>query len=988
MELNKAIEEFLTSVLEELSFHPFIAPYLNTREDPPQPYIHQYEVIARLALRKPIRVLIGDEIGLGKTITALIIAKYLEKLNRGNRFLIIVPRVLIWQWHKELLRMGIPSSKIKHLESNTLDFLKLQNFPIGYYIASMDLLKKEERINEVAEVSWDLVIIDEAHKFGYKTERFGKIGKRLVEAKPGRDVVFLSATPHRGDPQDYISRLQLLDPYLMKGWKELDRRQVYEVTHGAILFRRTKEDVNKIYEGREIFPPARFYAGVINARKDEVDFVGKLVNFLRSKLVEFAYEKGLVSERVIPLLTVLIFKRAASSPYAAITTLERLLLKRIAPNLTTELIDEVESFFETGIEDFEYERDPEEIFYDFLDATSPLLSDRDKKEIIELRDLAKAILEKGDSKLNALISLLEDIISKDESKVIVFTEYKDTLKYLVENLKKKHPEWAASILRLSSDETRDEEVFKKIRDAFERNPKARILIATDVVAEGVNLQVANILVNYEVPWSLVKLEQRIGRIWRLGQKRNVEAYTLFMGNVADLTALNSMYEKLINLKKATLSPRPITGQEVLLYAESDDLIKIPPSVTIIEKEGKKKFIKITEAKAILTYLEEDRIGLERLIASIVAAKQEMEKELISKSVLYKPKTREEVERSIELLGFKNPLELFESLKGIVRESSEFLGYEAFEELGSLKITRGSEMPLTVNSIDDVYGLLRKSTRGEPIGLVAYGGLEGRLIILPIQVKDKKSGIILYKELIGVHLDRSEIFRGAKLFNLISQALSHCLGVVEWDKIDLSILQVAEVLECIKKSTLGLLEPLDRYISSLRTFNLRDQDEVWIKQGDLEIIDLKPIGFIHFVKPPKILPEIPREVKIEIEEKAIKIAMEWESKEEKRIPTKVPNQEHYDIKSIDPSTNDVRFIEVKGHKGSEIYGELTDEEFKFALEKGDKYWLYIIYNIGTKEPKMLRFKDPLKTMNWKIFERIERKRRYLLWPRNLEGVEIV
>ena len=403
--LKKAVEGLLSKILVEFSYHPFIAPYLNTDI---QPYIHQWEVIARLCTRNPIRVLVGDEIGLGKTITALVIAKYLETSNRVKRVLIVVPRVLVEQWRKEVIRMGIPESKIWQLESDTIDFIKRQNFPEGYYIASMDLLKREERITEIIDVPWDLVVIDEVHKFGYKTERFWRIGKMMVEAKTDRNVLFLSATPHRGDPRDYISRLQILDPYLIESWKELDRRQFYEATHGSVLFRRTKEDINKIYEEKEIFPPANFYAGVVKARGDEAEFIERLVNFLRSKLIEFAYERGLISERIIPLLTVLIFKRATSSPYAAMTTLERLLLRRVAPELTNELVDGVESFLDVGYEDYEYEKDPDEVFNEFLDAAAPLLSERDRREIEELRDIAKSIMERGDNKLNALTTLLED----------------------------------------------------------------------------------------------------------------------------------------------------------------------------------------------------------------------------------------------------------------------------------------------------------------------------------------------------------------------------------------------------------------------------------------------------------------------------------------------------------------------------------------------------------------------------------------------------
>jgi superfamily II DNA or RNA helicase len=995
MELKEAVENFLASVLKELSLHPFISPYLNTsRENPPQHYIHQCEVVAKLALRKPIRVLIGDEIGLGKTITALNVAKYLENLKRASKILIVVPRVLVGQWRKELLRIGIPASKIRHLERHTIDFLKLQNFPEGYYIASMDLLKKEERISEIVNVPWDLIIIDEVHKFGYKTRRFWKIGKMLVEAAPQRNVMFLSATPHRGDPHDYIARLQLLDPYLTEGWRSLDRRQFYETTHGAILYRRTKEDVNKIYECREVFPPAKFYAGVITAREDEAEFVKRLVQFLHSKLVEFAYEKNLISERVIPLLTVLIFKRAASSPFAAMTTLERLLAKRAAPELTDELVDNVRSFLEIGFEDYEYiEKDPEEVFNDFLDATAPLLSERDKEEIKTLRNMAKSIMEKGDSKLNALTSLLQDIMSEEQSKVIVFTEYKDTLNYLVQNLESRHPEWSAHILKLSSDETRDDTVFQKIKDAFETNPKARVLMATDVVAEGVNLQVAHILVNYEIPWSLIKVEQRIGRVWRLGQKKEVETYTLFMNNIADFTALNSMYQKLINLKRAELTPRPVTGQEVLLYSDAEDLAKIPPSIALVKDGKKKKFLKVTEAKAILTFIREDRAGLERLVASIIAAKQEVEKELASKGVLYKPRTRQEVEHTMELVGFKTPSELFDSLKRIVKASSEILNFKVLEAKDSFKTVVGLEMPKALNTIDDAYGLLLKENAKEraeklSIGLVAYGDNEDTLVLLPVDLRDRKTGVTLYKELIGVYTEQGKILRGSQLLETISRVLVGCIGALNGSELrsEIPVPLLADVVGSIRKPASSLLEPLPRYMTNLENLNMRNLDKTWLRLGDLEVVPLKPLGYVRFVKKPELPIEEPSEdIKKKVEEEAIRIVMEKE-KSENRIPKRVPESEHYDVRSINPSTGEVRLIEVKGHSGPEIYGELTEDEASIAEKEHERYWLYIVYDIKSGKPKLLNFKDPLKTMNWKMFEKIEKRRRYVFWPKNMERSE--
>ena len=981
MELHKGVETFLTRILQEFSYHPYIAPYLNVSRRPPLiHYLHQYEVVARLALRKPIRVLLGDEIGLGKTITALAIAKYLERIGRASRILIILPRVLIGQWRKELERMGIPRLKIRQIERNTIDFLKRQGFPEGYYLASMDLLKREERIVEVVDVPWDLIIIDEAHKFGYKTKRFWELGKRLVEAKPGRDVLLLSATPHRGDPRDYISRLQLLDPYLLEGWRALDRRRFYELTHGSILFRRTKEDINKIYECKEIFKRARFYAGVIQAREDEAEFVTSLVSFLKTKLREFAYEKELLSARAIPLLTVLIFKRSSSSPYAAMKTLERILAKRaVSPQLTKDLVDEVSTFFDVGYDDYEYlERDPEEAFNRFLDAVSPLLTERDKQEIRLLRDMAKSVMEKGDSKLNALISLLEDIMKEEDSKVIVFTEYKDTLDYILTAIQTRHPEWSRNLLRLSSEETRDEKTFLKIKRAFEDDPRKRILIATDVVAEGVNLQVAHILINYEIPWSLIKLEQRLGRVWRLGQKREVEAYTLFLSNVADQAALNSIYWKLLNLKRAELSPRPITGQEILFYADTQDLVRLPPAVALKVERERKKFVKVSEERAILTYLRYGEEGLGELVLSIIAAKQEMEKELRSKAILYKPKNRLEVENTISLLGFENPEELFESMEKLLKSSLNLMGLELLSDKPKLRVVRGQEMPITVETLDDIYALLSRGDPSLKLTLVAHGPGRG-VALTPIIVKERQSDETIYRELIGIDVDNGEVLRGSHLLKLLSSAISNCLGITELTKeeADIPLKALSKSSEIVRRLTNEILKPLTIYINTLTNLKLRNTERTWLRAENLRIQILDPIGFVRFVKTIKIPTAVPEEVKKKVERIAVETVMDIERREG-RVPVEVPVEEHYDIKSTDPATGEVRLIEVKGHMGPEIYGELTEDEAKLAEEEGERYWLYIVYNIKSGKPEWIRFRNPLKTMNWKVFERVER--RIILWPK--------
>jgi len=974
MKLEDGVISFISGFLKELSYHPLIYPYLQTStEDPPQHYLHQCEVLARLALRNPVRVLIGDEIGLGKTITALAVSRYMEGMGRVSKALIIVPRVLIPQWRKELNRMGI--MKVNQIERENLEFLKKQGFPNGYYLASIDFIKREKRIREVLDVPWDIIIVDEAHKLGMKTKRFKKIGGDLIGRKPRRNVIFLSATPHRGDPVDYIARLQLLDSYLVDKWKSLDRRQFYELTHEAIIFRRTKEEINTIYEGRDIFPRAKFYATVIEAREDEEKFINRLLDFLKSKLKDLAYEKGILSEKALPLLIVLIFKRASSSPYAAVTTLQRLLARRTAPENMKDLIHSVKTLLGTGYEDQEYTgRDPEEIMEEFLDATSSLMSERDKEEMRKLIEMAKGIMDMGDSKLNALISLLDEVREEKDSKVIVFTEYKDTLDYIIEKLLKEG--WSAnSILRLSSDETADERKFMEIRRAFENDPNARVLIATDVAAEGLNLQVAHILINYEVPWSLIKLEQRIGRVWRLGQKREVEIYTLFMTNKADSAALRSIYEKLLNLKRAELSPRPITGQEVILYTETEDLTKLPPYVALKREKREKKFRRVTEAELIETYLKKDEKGLSDLIESIIAAKQEIERELKSKGVLHSQKTREAIINTVTQVGFESHQDLMDSMKELLKSASSFFGLRVLSEGDELKVIRRSEMPITITSLRTIYGMLLWEERSSsPVNLVAYGP-NGRVVIELVEIKDKRSGSLLYKEPVGIDLKDEKILRGSKLINLISSAISNLVGVAEIPDADISTKLRARVVNEFRNSCNNLLATITRYSRSLQEEGLRDPDN-WMKVEDLDILISKHLGSIQFIESPKGITDIPEELKKEVERRALEIVMKVE-RDEGRIPEIVPEEEHYDIRSVDPSTKEVRIIEVKGHLGPEVYGELTPQEAELAERERERYWLYIVYNIGTN-PEWVRFRDPVSTMNWEAFERVER--RYILRPK--------
>ncbi len=216
-----------------------------------EPYIHQVELLIRLSLRNPIRALIGDDVGLGKTIESIMLLK--RRLNDSNeKALILVPRAILDQWINELERVGIRPGII-----NDAKDLNIAGYNV--YVAKIDTAKRSKLRDAILSHKWGIIIIDECHKVGKingkETDRYLFV-KKLLERNPSTDLLMLSATPHRGKNDDYLARLRLLDNYLIDDKKLENDYDFYSLTRNAIVFRRTKDYVNKI-EDTKIFTDAK-----------------------------------------------------------------------------------------------------------------------------------------------------------------------------------------------------------------------------------------------------------------------------------------------------------------------------------------------------------------------------------------------------------------------------------------------------------------------------------------------------------------------------------------------------------------------------------------------------------------------------------------------------------------------------------------------------------------------------------------------------------
>jgi superfamily II DNA or RNA helicase len=568
--LGRALEVILKSLVDE---HPLF----RLKSFGYEGFIHQAELFYRLAIRSPIKVLVADEVGLGKTIEALMLIEWglRKQIFSNGRVLILVPRCLLGQWIEEARRMRLRAeSDLKRIDE------LMQGEPRGFrvFIFKIDTAKKQQYLEKLCKYKWDLVVVDEAHKLSVDSLRLDLVEK-LVEANPDASIILLSATPHRGREEDYLALLKLLGQAVVLNRlkaREDQLREYFKKTIDAIVFRRSKKEVNEFYEwdgrdGERVFVDAIVVPYNVELTEMEKTYINKLDEITR-KIVRRAPNERL--RRSLGLVAMVIDKRGLSSPRAGLKTFSRI-VESVTGSM--ELIHEDERLDEL-LEDYIEEEhvgldkdkqiEIKELDEVLSSATSSVISRiredirRIMGDLVEdlkyLGDLARKI-EGRDSKL----AKLKDILLKhlrEGDKVIVFTEFADTAEYIFERLCDTiGHNYEIELLtgrRLGSEVTVDD-----VQEWLAK-PGPRVLISTDVAAEGLNLQYANVAINYELPWSLVKLEQRAGRVWRLGQRKNVKIYLMFMNHGFEEKIFRALYLKLLSSVQAGIIPSILTALEV------------------------------------------------------------------------------------------------------------------------------------------------------------------------------------------------------------------------------------------------------------------------------------------------------------------------------------------------------------------------------------------------------------------------------------------
>ncbi|MDT0467821.1 DEAD/DEAH box helicase [Streptomyces gibsoniae] len=549
----------LVAEAQRISLAGLFDPMLAVATSDVQPLPHQIRAVyGELIPRTPLRFLLADDPGAGKTIMAGLYIKELLLRDDVKQCLIVAPGGLVDQWQDELFfKFGLRFDLLTNqLIDSQLNLNVFETNPL--LIARMDQLSRNEHLKaQLQETEWDLIVVDEAHRMGAhyfggkveKTKRF-QLGEMLREIT--RHLLLMTATPHSGKEEDFQLFLTLLDRDRFEG------RQKRSADVSGIMRRMIKEDL-LTFEGRKLFPERIAETVPYTLTALEYDLYEDVTHYVREGMNRADRIGGKRKNTVGFALTVL-QRRLASSPEAIYKSLvrrtERLERKKqeILNGTAGESMPTID-LADFDNDDFSAE-EIEEAEEGLLDAaTAAQTVEELNVELTELRALVKTaqrVREAGtDRKWAELSALLRDHALVTDAngrprKLIVFTEHRDTLQYLqgkIGSLLGK-PD---AVKAIHGGVRRAER--RQITEEFTKNRDVQILLATDAAGEGLNLQAAHLMVNYDLPWNPNRIEQRFGRIHRIGQEEVCRLWNLVASNTREGEVFTRLLEKLDQMRE-------------------------------------------------------------------------------------------------------------------------------------------------------------------------------------------------------------------------------------------------------------------------------------------------------------------------------------------------------------------------------------------------------------------------------------------------------
>ncbi len=596
------------------------------------PLPHQVEAVYKFLLPLPkIRFLLADDTGAGKTIMTGLLIKELMMRGVVERVLIVTPGGLTRQWQEDemAIKFNIPFTLVNRsaFSADPNIFQTAQRI-----VTSIDFISREDVLNVVENSHWDLVVFDECHKLSaydygtkiYKGKRYQAAEKIAQQCE---HLLLLTATPHRGRTDTFKKLLQLLDEDIF-ATDELASTRIKELEHNGInkfFIRRLKEDM-KDWQGNPLYKERFTQTVAYQLTPEEKELYEAVTNYLSKKKEEASESKNI---HVSLALTVM-QRRLVSSIFAIRNTLERRwkalqgIVDEIRKNPTIwSQRHKLEGFDVVNIEEYEEleddERDSlENIMSDprkfklFTTAKSIQEIEQEAIEVKRLFEMAQTLYnsKQEEKKFQQLQELLKSqgVVDKGE-KLVIFTEHKDTLLYLEERLSKSGGYKVATIHGGKGVDERREAQWSFA------TPDTQILIATDAAGEGINLQFCRLLINWDIPWNPNRLEQRMGRIHRYGQKQNVLVFNMVANNTKEGKVLEKLLTKLDIIRQSMGDDRVYDViQDVLEEVNLDAIMK---SIFNGETTAFDEFLSQDDAALTLKFSEKINEQKEKLAHSLV-----------------------------------------------------------------------------------------------------------------------------------------------------------------------------------------------------------------------------------------------------------------------------------------------------------------------------------------------------------------------------------
>ena len=550
---------------------------------------HQVVLTHRIATASPRRYLIADEVGLGKTIETALILRELASRGELKRALMVVPAGLVNNWHRELNEVFNLNFEVFGSQGDVTDRKSNAFAKHDRLIASVDTLKRRARVKRLLDAPmWDLVVFDEAQhltasRSGSKTKKTDNY--RLAESLKdhSRDLILLSATPHQGDHYRFYMLMKLLDPTMFSSPDDMleNRHRL-----NSVIYRRTKADACRP-DGSTLFARRSVHTESFVMSEEEREFYNELSVYLMDGFA-LAKKQGNKGRALGFVMT--IFQKIAASSFAAVhrTLRRRLIALTVQEGLmhdskldidardtafaeSRQLIANEYHLSDDRLGQIEAERiladlkrrivkkmdddDLAMLSSEFSSETMTTASEDSAviavelalpEERLRIRDLLTKFPRETETKVQNLIKALGTLWQQDsKERVVIFATYLGSVEMLGEEIEKAYPGQGVVVLKGGDHGTK-----LAAEKRFKQPSGPRVMICTAAGREGINLQHARVLFNFDLPWNPMDMEQRIGRIHRYGQKHTAQVYNLVLSDTIEGKIFLLLDDKLTEIARA------------------------------------------------------------------------------------------------------------------------------------------------------------------------------------------------------------------------------------------------------------------------------------------------------------------------------------------------------------------------------------------------------------------------------------------------------